>query len=46
MGEEAAAAMAAEQKQRKEQGAKWCGCRLAPPLPKFWRSSAAASCSS
>lgn len=30
MGEEAAAAMAAEQKQRKEQGkeqgAKWCGC--------------------
>ena len=26
MGEEVAAAMAAEQKQRKEQGAKWCGC--------------------
>lgn len=26
MGEEAAATMAAEQKQRKEQGAKWCSC--------------------
>ena len=26
LGEEAAAAMIAEQKQRKEQGAKWCNC--------------------